>query len=193
MLDKQAEKDMKLFRLIGQERRFQVLLLLCDREMTHEDICLALGKPMGVYKHLKAMVDASLLIKTDITRRDVMYRANPKVLESLADRLTEMSIDAHEITYRAAQKGTPLGDLSEKEYQERKRARVIKRRNDTFGEVYGRKIEDIISEADRAEIAKGMAKIVPGAKYDMFEGISDEAIARTMEPDWAEGDGPDDG
>ena len=63
-----------------------------------------------------------------------MYRADPKVLEDLATQLTEMSIDAYEITSHAAQ---------------------------------------------------GMAKTIPGAKYDMFDGMSQEEI------DWVEGQGPD--
>lgn len=181
MLQEQAEKDMQLFRLIGQERRFQVLLLLCSDEMSHEDICLRLGKPMGVYKHLRAMVDAGLLIRTDITRRDIMYRADPKVLEDLSMRLTEMSIDAHEITFRKAQKGTPLGDQAEAEHE-------IKEVGTSWAHEYAQRVVDRTTSAEEAE--QGMGKTVPGTKYDRFEGMLDED--REREADMAEEHGPHD-
>jgi hypothetical protein len=155
MLDEIAKRNMGLCRLIGQQRRFQVLRLLCDREMSHEEICIALQKPMGVWKHLKAMVEAGLLIRTDITPRDIRYRANPQVLEDLSDSLQDMAIDAHEITYRSAQKGTPLGDRAEAELQQRVEA--SRQRLITLGERYGRKPGDIMPDVDDATRREMMA------------------------------------
>ena len=152
MLDSNQTRDMKLLRLMGQERRFQVLLLLCKRQMSHEEICLALGKPMGVYKHLKGMVEAGLLIRTDITSRDVVYRANPKVLEDLGLCLQDMAIDAHEISYRIAQ-GIPDEEMDEKPaHAERQFEKLA-----DMGKVYGRKPEDIMPDVDDATRREMMA------------------------------------
>ncbi|KKN85817.1 hypothetical protein LCGC14_0276240 [marine sediment metagenome] len=133
MLDSNQTRDMKLLRLMGQERRFQVLLLLCKRQMSHEEICLALGKPMGVYKHLKGMVEAGLLIRTDITSRDVVYRANPKVLEEVGMCLQDMATDAHEISFRIAH-GIPDEEMDEKPAHADRRFEEVEAVRDTHRE-----------------------------------------------------------
>jgi len=89
------EKIVQRMKLLGFPLRAKIFELLCEREYTHAELSSALQTFFGVWEHLQKMVNAGLLIKIEVERRDIRYRANPQAIEEMVSTLKKLQSVIH--------------------------------------------------------------------------------------------------
>lgn len=81
------------FSMFGQERRYQIVVELTKRAMSHGELCALFNAP-GIWPHLQKLEEVGLITKQIFSPRDVKYRANPEALEEMAAILQSMAVTA---------------------------------------------------------------------------------------------------
>jgi predicted transcriptional regulator len=84
---------LNMFDVLGQERRYQIMLALTEKAMSNGELSALFTVP-GVWPHLNKLEEAGLITRHVISQRDVKYRANPDALEAMANALSEMAVTA---------------------------------------------------------------------------------------------------
>jgi DNA-binding transcriptional ArsR family regulator len=96
-------------RMLALPVRRQIVEHLVDHgEANHAEMAEALHRPLGVWHHLQAMVQAGLLRRVEVSRRDIRYVLIPTPFASLADyasqaaRMAEGGEGRREVRQRVA-------------------------------------------------------------------------------------------
>lgn len=79
--------ELRGLKLLGLPIRYKIVSALCNNKMTHAEIAQAVEKPLGVYSHLREMIEEGIVIKDESDPKDILYWTNPEAIQQIQEFL----------------------------------------------------------------------------------------------------------
>ncbi len=92
-MTEQESQMLKRFYIFGFPRRYQIMLALTEKSMSHGELSAMFSAP-GIFPHIQRLEELGLITRETFSARDVRYRANPDALEEMSQALSAMAATA---------------------------------------------------------------------------------------------------